>query len=103
MTDQRQQRRDFLKTSTAAALTAGTMPYWFTSASSFAYKSANERPMLGCIGTGSRWNSVGLQAMKFADCVAVCDVDADHAGKAKDKVKDTYRQAKMSTAKSHSR
>ncbi|MFO1021024.1 MAG: Gfo/Idh/MocA family oxidoreductase [Planctomycetales bacterium] len=32
------------------------MPYWFTSPSAFAnaFRSANERPILGCIGTGDR-------------------------------------------------
>ena len=86
MTDQsRRTRRDFLKNSTLAAA-AGTMPYWFTSASAFAWKSSTERPILGCIGTGSRWGSVGPSAMQYADCVAVCDVDANHAGGAKDRV-----------------
>lgn len=88
MSSNRQARRDFLKIS-AAALTAGTMPYWYTSrpARALDFQSANERPVLGCIGTGSRWGGVGPQAMKFADCVAVCDVDAQHAGKGRDKVK----------------
>ena len=65
------------------------MPYWFTSESAraFAYQSANERPVLGCIGTGSRWNGVGPGALKFSDCVSVCDVDAKHAGQAREKVK----------------
>src|SRR5690606_24870112 len=84
-----QNRRDFLKTSAAASL-AGTMPYWFTSQSprAYGYQSPNERPVLGCIGTGSRWGAVGPAALGFADCVAVCDVDANHAGRARDKVKD---------------
>ena len=88
MSKNQQNRRDFMKTS-AAALTAGSMPYWFTSesASAFNFKSANERPVLGCIGTGSRWNSVGPAALNFSDCVAVCDVDANHAGAGKNKVK----------------
>ncbi|MFT4559253.1 MAG: hypothetical protein ACI92S_004643, partial [Planctomycetaceae bacterium] len=62
-----QNRRNFLKTTAAAA--GATMPYWFTSAqrSTFGYASANERPVLGCIGTGSRWGSVGPAALKFAD------------------------------------
>lgn len=83
----KQNRRDFLKTTTAAAA-AGSMPYWFTStaAKAFNYQSPNERPVLGCIGTGSRWGAVGPQAMRFADCVAVCDVDAVHAGRAKERV-----------------
>ena len=56
------------------------MPYWFTSQSAMAQpgRSANERLTLGCIGTGDRWMAVGPQAMKHADCSAVCDVDAEH-------------------------
>jgi predicted dehydrogenase len=82
-------RREFLKTS-AAALAAGSMPYWFTSESAraFNFQSANERPVVGCIGTGDRWKAVGPSAMKFGDVAAVCDVDADHAGKGRDRVKE---------------
>jgi predicted dehydrogenase len=56
------------------------MPYWFTGKRSLAQenRSPNERPTLGCIGTGDRWMAVGPQAMKYSDCVAVCDVDANH-------------------------
>src|SRR5690606_33001179 len=65
------------------------MPYWFTAptARAFAYQSPNERPVLGCIGTGSRWGQVVGGAMNFSDCVAVCDVDARHAGQARDRIK----------------
>ena len=83
MTQSPSTRRDFLKTSAAAAAGA-VMPYWFTSesAQAFPFKSPNGRPVLGCIGTGMRWGLVGPNAMQHADCVAVCDVDsgrADHA------------------------
>ena len=79
-----QNRRQFLKTSTAAAA-AASMPYWFTSAQpeAFGYAASTERPVIGCIGTGSRWGAVGPQSFGFGDCAAVCDVDANHAGKAK--------------------
>ena len=75
----RASRRDVLKISTAAAAGA-VMPYWFTSQSAMAQegRSANEKLLLGCIGTGDRWMAVGPQAMKYSECVAVCDVDADH-------------------------
>jgi hypothetical protein len=80
-------RRDFLKT-TSASLAAGSMPYWFTSTSAqaFDFKSANERPVVGCIGTGSRWGQIVRQAGKYGDIVAVCDVDSQHAGKGHDLV-----------------
>ena len=89
----RSDRRDFLKKSTAL-LAGAAMPYWFTSSSSLALgrQSVNDRPVLGCIGTGDRWNSVGRNAMEFADCVAVCDVDRLHVEKGRDKVKETQGQ-----------
>jgi predicted dehydrogenase len=81
----RQHRRDFIKTSTALTAAAAT-PYFFapSNVSAADNKSPNDRPILGCIGTGDRWNAVGPQAMNFADCVAVCDVDSQHAEKGKD-------------------
>ncbi len=79
----RQTRRDFLKRSSTAAAAGAVMPYWFSGTTSLAddaAKSPNERLLLGCIGTGDRWRSVGAAAMNFADCIAVADVDASHAG-----------------------
>ena len=86
-------RRDFLKTSTAALATA-SLPYWFTSATpaEAAYRSANERPVVGCIGTGSRWGGVGPQAMRFGDVAAVCDVDTAHAKRGQDRGKRTQKK-----------
>ena len=87
MTSKRASRRQFLKTSAVAA--AGvTVPYFFTGAKGIAddakAQSKNDRPMLGCIGTGDRWKADGPNAMQFADCVAVCDVDANHAAEGKE-------------------
>jgi predicted dehydrogenase len=81
-----QSRREFLQTSTAAAAAAGTLPFWFSTGAEQAYgfDSPNDRPVLGCIGTGDRWKGVGPAAMNFADCVAVCDVDTEHTGQARD-------------------
>ncbi|HQZ63742.1 MAG TPA: Gfo/Idh/MocA family oxidoreductase [Planctomycetaceae bacterium] len=79
-------RRGFLKQTTLAGLAAASAPYWFAP-SSFAspFRSPNDRPILGCIGTGDRWNAVGPAAMRFADCAAVCDVDVAHVEKGKAK------------------
>ncbi len=87
MTSPKQNRRDFLKTTSAAAV-AGSTPFWFSTQQSLAnnFKAASERPVIGCIGTGSRWNAVGPNAMKFGDCVAVCDADANHANAGQKKV-----------------
>ena len=79
-------RRDFLKTSTALAATA-SLPYWFSTQPALGFDTPNERPILGCIGTGGRWRAVGPAAMVFADCVAVCDVDSAHADQAHEIVK----------------
>ena len=78
-------RRHFLKTTAAAA----SVPYFSWGSPLIAQdaktESKNDRPILGCIGTGDRWNAVGPQAMNFADCVAVCDVDSNHMAKGKTK------------------
>ena len=90
-----QSRRHFLKTTTAAAAGAA-MPYWFSSKKSLAQEAAespSERLRVGCIGTGSRWNGVGPAAFNFADCVAVADVDANHAAKGKEKVVNIHKKS----------
>ena len=83
MTTHNQDRRDFLKNSAAGALAGMSVPFWFSTEAdaATAFKSPNDRPVLGCIGTGSRWGAVGPNAMQFSDCVAVCDADANHAGR----------------------
>jgi len=90
VTKHRPNRRDFLKSS-AAAFAAGSFSYWVGGqpAQAFNSQSPNERPVIGCIGTGDRWKAIGPQAMKFGDVVAVCDVDTEHAGTARDKVRET--------------
>jgi len=82
-------RRQFLKKSTAALAAGGMVPYIFTARRSDAalFQSANDRPVLGCIGTGDRWQAVGPSALQFADCAAVCDVDKNHLDKGREKVK----------------
>ncbi|MBI1344991.1 gfo/Idh/MocA family oxidoreductase [bacterium] len=84
MTD-RSNRRTFLKTT--AALAGATLPYWYTTTQNRAlgYNLVNGQHVLGCIGTGDRWDGVGPQAMQHADCVAVCDVDKNHVEKGKAK------------------
>ncbi|MBI1247422.1 twin-arginine translocation signal domain-containing protein [bacterium] len=85
-------RRTFLKTSAAAAA-AASVPYIFTANPALADEQksteSNDRPLVGCIGTGSRWGAVGPNAMQLGDVVAVCDVDANHANGAKKRVTDT--------------
>ena len=96
----RPHRRDFLKASTAA-LAGATLPYWFTSASNQAlgFQSVNDRPVLGCIGTGDRWNAVGPNALHLSDCVAVCDVDSEHLEKGYKRVTDIQKSQSREVAK----
>ena len=80
-----QTRRGFVRSASLAALASAASPYWFAPSSLAApFRSPNERPILGCIGTGSRWGAVGPAAMNFSDCAAVCDVDANHAGRGRE-------------------
>ena len=82
---QRSNRRNFLKTT--AALAGATLPYWYTSAQNRAlgHSLVADRHVLGCIGTGDRWDGVGPAAMEFSDCVAVCDVDKNHMEKGRER------------------
>ena len=95
-------RRQFLKTSAAAA--AVSVPYFAWGSPLIAQdaktESKNDRPILGCIGTGDRWNAVGPQAMRHADCVAVCDVDSEHAAKGKTKALEAERQVRAASGRS---
>ena len=75
-------RRDFLKKSVAVAA-GGAVPYFAWSQPAFANAAANDRPRLGCIGLGEQGSGDALQHAVFADIVAVCDVDARHAERAK--------------------
>lgn len=85
-------RRAFLKSTAGAAAAAVVTPYFFTAAKGIAddakAKESNDRPLIGCIGTGDRWRAVGPAAMQFGDVVAVCDVDRQHAEEAQRIVKE---------------
>ncbi len=78
-------RREFLRRTSAAAA-ATTVPYWFTAQVARAEESKNDRPLVGCIGTGDRWRG-GLVGgiRKHGDIVAVCDVDRKHAEEGREK------------------
>jgi predicted dehydrogenase len=82
-------RRQFFKGS-AAAMAAAGLPAWMITdrAEASRFDSPNERPIVGCIGTGDRWGAIGPAAMNFGDVVAVCDVDFSHAGAGYTKVKE---------------
>jgi predicted dehydrogenase len=86
MSSSRQSRRRFLQHTTTAAAAGAVMPYWFGTQRTLAddaAKSPNARARLGCIGTGDRWKQIIGGAANFSTCVAVCDVDANHAAEGK--------------------
>lgn len=76
-------RRRFLTTSTALAAGLG-LPAWYLEetlahAAPRRPLSANDRPRLALIGCGGQGTYDTKLATKFADVVAVCDVDERHA------------------------
>lgn len=78
----RDARRNFLKTSALAA--SGTALHYFPwSQPAFANRAKNDRPRIGCIGTGSMGTGDAQGHANFGDVLAVCDVDSRHAERAK--------------------
>lgn len=76
-------RRSFLKTAAAAAL----VPAWFADEARSIdtpkpAASPNERPHIALIGCGGQGRGITKNASRFANVVAVCDVDAKHAEEA---------------------
>ena len=74
-------RRGFLSGSLggAAALGSGFVPSFAWTTTAFANASANDRPRIGCIGTGSMGTGDAQAHAAFGDILAVCDVDNRHA------------------------
>lgn len=86
MSARRDDRRGFLRTSAQAALALAASPVVFATPARGWMRQGSDRLRVGCIGTGSRWDGVGPNAMEFGDCIAVCDVDGRHRAKAQRKV-----------------
>ena len=60
------------------------------------YRSPNEQPVVGFVGTGIRYHTyLGKAAMKHAPCAALSDVDSLQAGRALQVVMDAHREAKL--------
>ena len=78
-------RRVFLGHTVPAVVAGAAVPYWFTGTLARAdeTKSKNDRPLIGAIGVGGRGSGIMKQAAQFGDVVAVCDVDRNHALRAK--------------------
>jgi len=76
-------RRRFLGSSAAAGLAAGSLPAFAWSQPAFANESPSDRPGIGCIGVGSMGTGDARDHARFGDILAVCDVDARHAERAR--------------------
>lgn len=76
-------RRKFVQTSAGLATLAAT-PYWISSRAR-AEESKNQRPLIGAIGLGGQGTGDARRASKYGDIVAVCDVQRQHAERAKEK------------------
>ena len=79
-------RRQFLGSSGvgAAAVAGGFVPAFAWTSKTFANDSANDRPRIGCIGTGSMGTGDAHQHAGFGDILAVCDVDDRHSSRARE-------------------
>jgi predicted dehydrogenase len=66
-----------------AAAAGAVVPYIPWTQSAFANASANDRPRIGCIGVGSMGTGDAHGHSNFGDILAVCDVDSNHADRAK--------------------
>jgi predicted dehydrogenase len=80
-------RRSFLRRTTLAAAASG-LPVWFLESQLAAAEatntvtSPNDRPGVALIGCGGMGRGDASNARRFADIVAVCDVDERHADEA---------------------
>jgi predicted dehydrogenase len=76
-------RRSFLRRTTLAAAATG-LPFWFVQRQLAAAEtiapvtSPNDRPGIALIGCGGMGQGDAANAARFADIVAVCDVDESH-------------------------
>ncbi len=73
-------RRGLLKSLPAAALMVHTFGRERTAADES--RTPNARPRAACIGVGGRGATIARHIARFADVVAICDVDRDHAARA---------------------
>ena len=82
-------RRDFLKASGGLAAAGGLLPAWLgdlTFGAKNAFAAGEDRRRVGSIGVGGQGTGIMHRAMEFGDVVAVCDVERNHASRAKEAV-----------------
>ncbi len=78
-----QSRRNFIQSSAAAATAATVVPYWATSSQASPLSLA-DKFTIGCIGLGGMGTGDAHDHSRFGNIVAVCDVDSNHANRAKE-------------------
>ncbi len=74
-------RRAFVQTS-AGAVALAANPFW-SSLRARGDESKNNRPLVGAIGMGGQGTGIARRASNYGDVVAVCDVQRQHAERAK--------------------
>jgi predicted dehydrogenase len=84
----RRTRREALKIG-LTTLAGSRLPCWFRdeqadAACAAETRSPNDRPRMALIGCGGRGSGVAKDAQRFGDVVAVCDIDAQHRGSARE-------------------
>jgi predicted dehydrogenase len=72
-------RRDFLRTTVAAAATGVVVPYFPWTSSALGSADDGKRLTVACIGVGGRGSVVGMQIAELANVVACCDVHRGNA------------------------
>jgi predicted dehydrogenase len=81
-----QSRRSFLHSSLAAT-SAAALPFTFPTrsveASAASFRSPNETPVIGMIGTGIRFRPLATGSQIYSNCAVLCDLDTRQLGKAK--------------------
>jgi predicted dehydrogenase len=78
-------RRQFLKSTSRLAALGAVASYWVSDAPAQTghFRAKTDRPVIAAIGVGGRGLFDTKWASRFGDVAAVCDVDLDHAEKAK--------------------
>lgn len=77
-------RRSFLRRSLVTTAAASAVPYFTSTQRALANASANDRPHVGCVGVGGMGMGDARSHAALGEILAVCDVDARHAARAKD-------------------
>lgn len=85
MSRRRTNRRDLLRATAAATAGGVLLDQWLSAGPSMAQetRSPNSRVRVGAIGVGGRGSGIARDARAYGDILAVCDVDRNHAERAK--------------------